>query len=204
MKRIFQGASILIAILVIMLVVDFYYKYQYHQKKLAEFEEVRQKTSARINNVAAELGIGSTIISCHTPSGDPWYASYLRYRNAEDQDLRHFEPLQDAGLRGLSLAESGITDDGLFYLRNLNNLWYLDLSHTEISDEGLQELRPLSKLQKLDISFTNVTQKGAAFLEQLPKLEAVYAEGTPLKKVEGVKVYKESSGEKFITQDLSQ
>jgi hypothetical protein len=175
-----------------------------YRSEVRRFEEVRLRTAARVNRAARRMGVCTSVVIGRTPSGQPWYASYIRLsgERTNDKRLADLEGLADAGLVGLSLSGARITDEGLKSLHDLNDLKYLQLDGTNISDRGIENLLPLANLRQLDVSGTFVTQNAAELLQQLPHLEIIYAAQTELQQVPGVTVIRASAGANFIDQDL--
>ena len=70
----------------------------------------------------------------------------------------------------LNLSGSGVTDDGLRSLLDLDYIDELELASTNVSDTGLQYIAQLKDLKHIDLSGTNVTPSGVAKLQaELPK-----------------------------------
>jgi hypothetical protein len=66
----------------------------------------------------------------------------------------------------IDLSDSGLTDEGVAYLRCFSKLEWLDLSNNPLTDAGLTHLAMLSKLQRLDLTHTNVTSESVAKLHR--------------------------------------
>ena len=77
-------------------------------------------------------------------------------------------------LRELSLAHTGVTDEGLKVLADFPELQVLTLAHTEVTDAGLKELAKLKGLQTLDLSGSMVTDAGLKEVAQLKGLKHLY------------------------------
>lgn len=90
---------------------------------------------------------------------------------AGNGDLVFLAPF--AGLRGLSLSGSLVTDSGLRKLSDLSRLETLDLSGTGIGDQGLSHVAGLKSLRSLMLEETNITDDGLKFLEGLSNLEVL-------------------------------
>jgi hypothetical protein len=73
----------------------------------------------------------------------------------------------------LNLLQSGITDQGMPYLRNLTELRSLSLWNTLITDAGAVHLTGLTKLEELRLSLTQVGDEGLAHLRRLTKLRSL-------------------------------
>ena len=92
---------------------------------------------ARVNN----LDISHGWIACEGPTfGDQTLDTLILFPD----------------LKGLSLAESQITDSGMAKLSRLKELQKLDLSDTRVSDAGLKQLQGLENLGELDVGKTAV------------------------------------------------
>ena len=75
-----------------------------------------------------------------------------------DRGMGYLAQLQE--LRYLGVNDNAITDAGVAQLSRLPNLVSLGLAETEITDDGLASLKSLSKLKILDIHNTNITGTG--------------------------------------------
>jgi Leucine-rich repeat (LRR) protein len=119
---------------------------------------------------------------------------WLNYTTIGDRDLAKLQHL--IHLRTLSLGSTGITDDGLLYLRGMRSLFALTISRTDaggfafeqldhlplqvlqlngcpVFDVALLSIARLSQLKQLDISRTHVTDEGMRHHEGLKKLKAL-------------------------------
>lgn len=82
----------------------------------------------------------------------------------DDDALRDLIPYLNefSQFRVLHIPDTPITDLGVGYMRQLDNLEDLDASGTEISDRGLADLATFDHLRSLDVRGTNVTAQGIA------------------------------------------
>jgi hypothetical protein len=69
-------------------------------------------------------------------------------------------------LKGLYLSKTQITDTGIGYLKNLDQLEQLLLAETKITDKGLEHLAGLSKLKYLNLKKTSVSKTALKTLMQ--------------------------------------
>lgn len=74
-------------------------------------------------------------------------------------------------LKKLSLQYTGITDEGLVYVKDLTKLEFLDLSGTKVTDAGLVHLKRLTKLRVLLLNRTYTSATGLKHLQGLTLLE---------------------------------
>ncbi len=93
-----------------------------------------------------------------------------------DLDLNKLKSLEPAinHITWLSLAQSGITDDGLALIAKFKNLTRLRLENTNISDQGISHLVSLKHLEALNLYGTAVTDGCLHYLQELNGLKRVY------------------------------
>ncbi len=105
---------------------------------------------------------------------------FEKYHHAEDISLSGQIGITDKGLyhlrnqkhlRVLSLEYTSVKD--LSALKNLSNLAVLNLRFTKINDDSLQALESLTNLRMLDLRDTAITNRGLKRLIKLPSLERV-------------------------------
>ena len=103
------------------------------------------------------------------------FALSLRFPPAhfDDQDLQQLVPYGEL-ISKLSLPGSEISDDGLFYISQMENLRELFIPKTCIKGEGLSYLDELSNLQVLNVSGTFLTNDNCLRLMELDSLKQVY------------------------------
>jgi hypothetical protein len=116
--------------------------------------QIQNSASQRIAEqgwLVTELGKGDWLVDCEKNS-------------VNDADLaalvEHLPALPHVRLK---LSGSRVTDEGLSHLRDLDNLFLVDLSATDIGDAGLSHLTS-SALRSLDLSSTRITDAGLRHL----------------------------------------
>ncbi len=104
----------------------------------------------------------------------------LSFRNRQDDwpgGPRQLEPTEfellatRKELKRLSLQNTGITDEGLVYTKDLAQLEFLDLTGTKVTDAGLVHLKGLTKLRVLRLKWTRISGSGLTHLQELTNLE---------------------------------
>ena len=90
-----------------------------------------------------------------------------------NNQLRELSPFYETFSK-VSLASSGIDDDGLYYVSHMTNLKKLYLQKTSLTGSGLIYLQKLPNLEVLNLSFTKVDDKSAIELLKFPNLKEVY------------------------------
>ena len=111
--------------------------------------------------------------------GDAGVKHVAQLPNLEGLDLTRTE-ITDEGLAYLSQCENlvmldlgfcaKITDEGLRNLTGLPNLLYLDLGYTQITDEGVRNLIGSKCLLRLKLNGTRITNEGLRHLHRIPSL----------------------------------
>ncbi len=92
----------------------------------------------------------------------------------ECSKLEHVKGLKGLfALKKLKLSGTGIADEGLMELQDLQNLNELDLCNTKISNAGLDVLKKLNNLTHLNLSSTKITDAGLKNLDTLYKLQVL-------------------------------
>ncbi|WP_130735039.1 hypothetical protein [Flavobacterium sp. J27] len=72
------------------------------------------------------------------------------------------------------LGGTTVTEQGLFYLKQIKSIHYLDLRELPLNDSNLEAILHFSMLQNLDIKNTKVSIQGIQkLLETFPKLETI-------------------------------
>lgn len=94
-----------------------------------------------------------------------------------DKTLARLPSLGLSQLRLLDIQLTGISGDGLKYVKELPTLRTLWLSGTKI-DSGLGHLSGMQHLESLTLMQTDVSDAGLASLKDLPKLKSVDLVGT--------------------------
>jgi hypothetical protein len=95
-----------------------------------------------------------------------------RIKNADLKNLAAFKQLRD-----LSLWQTGVTNEGLKCLAELDSLQRLELHICNgISDDGMKELAALKQLRTLNISLTrhDLTDRGVKELVALKQLQTLH------------------------------
>ncbi len=85
----------------------------------------------------------------------------LAHTGISNQGLKY---LSNLPLNGLNLTNTNIDSDGLKEIAKLKKLGYLNLSDTDVDDEGLGLLAGLADLSDLNLSATKVTDRGLPLL----------------------------------------
>ena len=99
-------------------------------------------------------------------------AFHLTDGKVTDEKLAPLKELKD--VYQVNLRGTDITDAGLANLAGLTSLVRLHLEKTKISDAGLVHLKPLANLEYLNLYGAPVTDAGLANLEGLKKLKKVF------------------------------
>jgi HEAT repeat protein len=109
--------------------------------------------------------------------GKPAVAVEFWEEMASDDDLAPLEDLPQ--LERVSLAKTGVTDEGLAHLAALRQLQSLSLADDhEITDEGLAHLKGSTQLRSLDLSRTRVNGEGFKSLEGMSRLRRLKLDQT--------------------------
>ncbi|MFA7338275.1 MAG: hypothetical protein WC028_15920 [Candidatus Obscuribacterales bacterium] len=85
----------------------------------------------------------------------------LAHTGISNQGLRY---LSNLPLTGLNLTNTNIDSGGLKEIAKLKKLGYLNLSDTDVDDEGLGLLAALNDLSDLNLAATKVTDRGLPLL----------------------------------------
>ncbi len=107
-------------------------------------------------------------------------------RVVTDEKLEHLRGVD--GIIGIDLSGTKVTDSGLAVLATLPDLRYLKLADTHVTSEGLKAIATVRGLRRLDLRRTNIDASASNILATFPALKVVYAKGTGLKSIEGVRV----------------
>ena len=99
-------------------------------------------------------------------------AFHLSGKDLTDAGLVWLKEVQN--LIWLNLANTKITDAGLAEIAGIKSLTRLHLEKTQIGDAGLQHLTGLENLEYLNLYGTQVSDNGLASLKALPKLKKIY------------------------------
>ncbi|WP_114750344.1 c-type cytochrome domain-containing protein [Pleomorphovibrio marinus] len=106
----------------------------------------------------------------------------------EDNDLTSLQPLFGQ-ISKASLVASGISDDALYHIGQMDALKELYLQQTAIDGSGLVYLASLPNLQLLNLSKTNVNDGNLLHILRMEKLEELYLNDTEvsLEVIEAIK-----------------
>ncbi|WP_273565304.1 c-type cytochrome domain-containing protein [Maribacter halichondriae] len=97
----------------------------------------------------------------------------LSERELIDSDLILLQNLKEQ-LIWLDLSNSGVKDEHLEKIGQLENLVKLDLNGNDISDNGIQQLEKLTNLESLNLYQTNVSDGLLRVIPKLTRLQRVY------------------------------
>jgi hypothetical protein len=100
----------------------------------------------------------------------------LRFTQVGDNELRNLKGF--AGLKGLHILGSNVTDAGLVYLKGLSSLESLTILGTQVTDAGLPSLAALSQLRELHLVSTKITDAGLDKLKGMSQLQWLDLRGT--------------------------
>ena len=143
-----------------------------YQRK-AEIAGINQKIlRAELETLAEKLNV---IIEPDTLGEVNEYALSMKFppapfTNDQIQSLKPYFPY----FSKLSLVSSGIDDDGLYYIGQMENLRELHLLKTGLDGSGIIHLQNLKKLEILNLSYTKTDDKSAFDLMKIPNLKTVY------------------------------
>ncbi len=91
-----------------------------------------------------------------------------------DRDLAELKRSAElAKLKELNVSNTYVTDEGLRYLKGLDQLETLDLSYTDITDNGLVHLQSLNNLTALSLRDTLISSGGLSVLAALENLQSL-------------------------------
>jgi uncharacterized membrane protein len=106
----------------------------------------------------------------------------------EDKDLTELQPLFGQ-ISKASLVASGISDDGLYHVGQMDGLKELYLQQTSIDGSGLVYLTGLPNLQLLNLSKTRIDDGNLLHVLKMESLEELYLNDTEVSKevIEAIK-----------------
>lgn len=125
------------------------------------------------DSVPLTIGLASTPIS---DAGLEWlsdtsWRTRLQYCSSFSLDVaatritnRFLTLLKNLKVEKLSLAHTGVTDEGMVHVKHISDLKDLDLTGTQITDEGLSLMGAPQSLGFLNLSQTQITDRGIAIL----------------------------------------
>ncbi len=96
----------------------------------------------------------------------------LYLRQASDKHLRHLKALRNLRILRIRLGHN-VTQEGLNYIADLENLRELVLRKVNITDKELTKLKPLKNLRVLRLSRMDVAGAGLRALQSLDNLQAL-------------------------------
>ena len=88
-------------------------------------------------------------------------------------DSISFLPHLKAGLRRLFLAGTGLSDQALTFIAQLENLTYLQSWDNEFTDDGVQQPIGLQNLESLYLDESSLTAAAFRFTTSLPRLTSL-------------------------------
>lgn len=120
-----------------------------------------------------EARTGALIHSLHPT--EPWLEMVARYEGEAftNEALQAIQPIAPV-IRRLDLGRTGISDQGLSRLKELENLVELKVDGTQVGDPGLVHLKGLAHLEYLNLVGTRVSDAGLRHLRHLDRLRQVY------------------------------
>lgn len=143
-----------------------------YRRKASIAKEKNEAVRAELTSIAKRLSI-----SIHPDSLDEQdlFTIAMQFPPAPftNNDFRELSPFYESFSK-VSLASSGIDDDGLYYVSQMTNVKKLYLQKTKLNGSGLVYLQRLPKLEVLNLSFTKVDDKAAIDLLNFPNLKEVY------------------------------
>jgi hypothetical protein len=131
---------------------------------------------------AAKLGYGKWL---RETLGDEFFCrmhTVMFSDDVTDSDLLAIrDALEGTSLQSISLAPCrSVTDNGLAFVSDLDQLLELDLRETSVTNEGLKNLSGLRNLRELQLGSTHpdasscVDDEGLKVLESLPQLRSLF------------------------------
>jgi len=100
----------------------------------------------------------------------------LSHTKISDLGLAHLRPLRNVvSLNCFSCAY--ITDGGVAFLKDWENLEYLNVRGSEVTSRVFEHLAKMKKLQTLDVGFSRVNDDGFDALASLERLEELHIGG---------------------------
>ena len=143
------------------------------QEKPAEKPAEKPKRSeAELKAMQALRQMGVHVMELAQNDSRLEVAFHLADGKVTDEKLAPLKDLKD--VYQVNLRGTDITDAGLANLAPLTSLTRLHLEKTKITDAGLAQLKPLANLEYLNLYGTAVTDAGLAQLEGLKKLKKIY------------------------------
>ena len=112
------------------------------------------------------------------PKEAGWDTLDLGFARIGDDELKHIDKFRTA--KCLHVLGSNVTDRGLGYIAEMDQLESLHLVGTQITNAGLKQLKSLKRLRFLHLVGTRITDAGLPALVELKSLEQLDLRGTPV------------------------
>lgn len=109
--------------------------------------------------------------------------NFLSAPSISAHDLSLLIPIKKQLVR-IKAGGKPVTDSGLAYIGQCDQLISLQLDHTNISDRGLEYLDSLHNLRVLNLVGTNITVSGVLKLKGMTKLRSLYLYQTKVNKLD--------------------
>jgi hypothetical protein len=93
-----------------------------------------------------------------------------------DEGLKYLKDMP--GLKSVPMGLTRVTDAGLVHLKDLTQLEYIGLRGNDITGTGLVHLKKLTRLTGLNLRETKVTDAALLHLKPLVNLQSLYLEAT--------------------------
>ncbi len=127
----------------------------------------------------AVIHVGPAVVPHPVAPRDPaWNTIDLGFAKVGDAELKEVEKFKTA--KCLHVLGSNVTNKGLSYIAEMQQLESLHLIGTQITDDGLKEIAELKNLRFLHLVGTKITDAGLVHLARLKKLEELDVRGTPV------------------------
>jgi hypothetical protein len=98
--------------------------------------------------------------------------------NGRLADLTPVKGMNLVGLTSLNLANTKVTDAGMFYFKDCKNLTELRLERTQVGDAGLVHFQDCKALTHLTLAATNVSDVGLAHFKDCKNLTYLHVDWT--------------------------
>lgn len=136
----------------------------------------RLKTGPKLTRMAMSLGLE---VRPDENTDSALYTLSMQFppKIITDETLAQLMPYKDYFSR-ISFVGADITDEGLFYLGQMNNLQSLILAKSCIKGHGLLYLKDLTKLEMINLSHSDLTNENLLYLYQFPAIRKAYVFNT--------------------------
>jgi hypothetical protein len=147
--------------------------------ELAKYRRKRYEAGVKMQQLEHEMMVLadklSVIIARDSSMEGAYFAIAMKFPPAPftNDQFRELSPYAEYFSK-LSLISSGIDDDGLYYIGQMENLRSLYLQKTRLDGSGLVHLQKLSHLETLNLSFTGIDDHAVLDLLKVPDLREVY------------------------------